>query len=302
MTYESSTPFINALLAEHCLKVEFNRPDALNALRPEMLSETARLVRLASDDAEVKVIVLRGAGRAFSAGVDLKVLQGIKPEGGIIGNVFDEPAAELAAAIRDSGVPVIARAVGACFTGALEVALHCDFVYTTDSTKFGDTHTKFGLRPTWGMSQTLSRAVGQRRARELSFTARIFTGAQAVEWGVANASFDSPEALDEALAATCAQIAGNSAEAVAAMKDLYRLAESEQGLRPTWGMSQTLSRAVGQRRARELSFTARIFTGAQAVEWGVAKLIRLRHLRDSLAGETASNYEISDTDERLSAF
>lgn len=254
MTYESSTPFINASLAEHCLSVEFNRPDALNALRPEMLSETARLVRLASDDAEVKVIVLRGAGRAFSAGVDLKVLQGIKPEGGIIGNVFDEPAAELAAAIRDSGVPVIARAVGACFTGALEVALHCDFVYTTDSTKFGDTHTKFGLRPTWGMSQTLSRAVGQRRARELSFTARIFTGAQAVEWGVANASFDSPEALDEALAATCAQIAGNSAEAVAAMKDLYRLAESEQGI------------------------------------------------RESLAGETASNYDISDTDERLSAF
>ena len=254
MTYESSTPFINASLAEHCLSVEFNRPDALNALRPEMLSEAARLVRQASDDTDVKVIVLRGAGRAFSAGVDLKVLQGIKPEGGIIGNVFDEPAAELAAAIRDSSVPVIARAVGACFTGALEVALHCDFVYTTDSTKFGDTHTKFGLRPTWGMSQTLSRAVGQRRARELSFTARIFTGAQAVKWGVANASFDSPEALDAALAATCAQIAGNSAEAVAAMKDLYRLAESEQGI------------------------------------------------RESLAGETASNYEISDTDERLSAF
>jgi len=113
MTYESSTPFINASLAEQCLSVEFNRPDALNALRPEMLSEAARLVRLASDDAEVKVIVLRGAGRAFSAGVDLKVLQGIKPEGGIIGNVFDEPAAELAAAIRDSSVPVIARAVGA---------------------------------------------------------------------------------------------------------------------------------------------------------------------------------------------
>ena len=182
---------------------------------------------------------------ALSAGVDLKVLQGIKPEGGIIGNVFDEPAAQLAAAIRDSGVPVIARAVGACFTGALEVALHCDFVYTTDSTKFGDTHTKFGLRPTWGMPQALSRAVGQRRTRAL-FTARIFTGAQAVEWGVANASFDSPEALDEALTATCAQIAGNSAEAMAAMKDLYRLAESEQGI------------------------------------------------RESLAGETASNYEISD--------
>jgi len=254
MTYESSTPFINASLTDHCLSIEFNRPDALNALRPEMLSETARLVRQASNDAGVQVIVLRGAGRAFSAGVDLKVLQGIKPEGGIIGNVFDEPAADLAAAIRDSGVPVIARAVGACFTGALEIALHCDFVYTTDSTKFGDTHTKFGLRPTWGMSQTLSRAVGQRRARELSFTARIFTGAQAVEWGVANASFESPEALDEALGATCAQIAGNSAEAVAAMKDLYRLAEAEHGVRPSLEAETALTYVITDTNERLSAF------------------------------------------------
>ena len=92
MSYESTTPFINVAIAHHCLTIEFNRPDALNALRPEMLSESARLVQQCSEDDEVSVIVLRGAGRAFSAGVDLKVLQGIKPEGGIIGNVFDEPA------------------------------------------------------------------------------------------------------------------------------------------------------------------------------------------------------------------
>ena len=231
MSYQSSTPFINVEHDANCLTIEFNRPDALNALRPEMLAEAARLVEQAHSDNSVMVIVLRGAGRAFSAGVDLKVLQGIEPQGGIIGNVFDEPAAQLAAAIRDTGVPVIARAVGACFTGALEVALHCDFIYTTDTTKFGDTHTKFGLRPTWGMSQTLSRAVGQRRAREVSSTAKVCTGVQAVDWGIANESFESPEALDNALAATCAQIAANSAEAVAAMKDLYRLAENEDGIR-----------------------------------------------------------------------
>ncbi|HBQ03658.1 MAG TPA: enoyl-CoA hydratase/isomerase family protein [Halieaceae bacterium] len=230
MSYESTTTFVNVTCEASCLTVEFNRPDALNAFRPEMLSEAARLIEQAGIDEKVSVIVVRGAGRAFSAGVDLKVLQGIAPQGGIIGDVFDEPAARLASAIRQSNVPVIARAVGACFTGALEIALHCDFIYTTDTTKFGDTHTKFGLRPTWGMSQTLSRAVGQRRARELSFTATIFTGAQAAQWGVANASFDTPEALDEALAITCQRIASNSSEAVAAMKDLYRLAENEDGI------------------------------------------------------------------------
>ena len=109
-----------------------------------MLSEAAQLIEKAKLDENVMVVVLRGAGEAFSAGVDLRVLQGIQPDGGIIGNVFDEPAAKLATAIRDSGAPVIARAVGACFTGALEIALHCDFVYTTNATRFGDTHTKFG--------------------------------------------------------------------------------------------------------------------------------------------------------------
>lgn len=254
MSYVPTTPFINAKLDSSCLTVEFNRPDALNALRPEMLSEASRLIERASDDSAVKVIVLRGAGRAFSAGVDLKVLQGIKPEGGIVGNVFDEPAARLAAAVRDAGVPVIARAVGACFTGALEVALHCDFVYTTDLTKFGDTHVKFGLRPTWGMSQTLSRAVGQRRARELSFTARIFTGAEALNWGVANASFETPEALDDALAVTCKQIVENSAEAVAAVKDLYRLAEMEQGIRPSLASETGSTYSIGDTDERLSAF------------------------------------------------
>ena len=71
MSYESTPPFIHVSVAHHCQAIEFNRPYALNALRPEMLSESARLVQQGSDDEAVSVIVLRGAGRAFSAGVDL---------------------------------------------------------------------------------------------------------------------------------------------------------------------------------------------------------------------------------------
>ena len=68
------------------------------------------------------------------------------------------------------------------------MALHCDFVFTTIDTKFGDTHAKFGLRPTWGMSQTLSQAIGVRMAKELSFSARIVSGEEAVKIGIANAA------------------------------------------------------------------------------------------------------------------
>jgi enoyl-CoA hydratase/carnithine racemase len=104
------------------------------------------------------------------------------------------------------------------------------------------------------MSQTLSRAVGQRRARELSFTAKDFSGVQAVQWGVANASFETPEALDEALSETCARIVGNSSEAVAAMKDLYRLAEKEGGIRASLDAESTLSYTISDTEKRLSKF------------------------------------------------
>lgn len=230
MSYTSPTPYVELEQIGTQLTITLNRPDAMNALRPEMLSTVATTLRQVASDTSVSVVVLQGAGRAFSAGVDLKVLQGIDPVAGKIGDVFDVPAEELIAAMRALPVPVIARVHGACFTGALEIALHCDFIYTTADTKFGDTHTQFGLRPTWGMPQTLSRAVGVRRARELSFSARRFSGTEAAAWGLANEAFDSVEAMDEALATLTTQIGSNSRAAVAAMRDMYRIAEQELGL------------------------------------------------------------------------
>ena len=205
------------------LTIRFNRPDVLNAIHPEMLSGLIEHLESLSDT--TRVVVLEGAGRAFSAGVDLKVLQGVRPHAGKIGDIFDEPAAAAAAAIRAAAVPVIAKIHGFCFTGALEIALHCDLIYTTLNTKFGDTHAKFGLRPTWGMTQTLSQAVGIRRAKELSFTAKTFTGAQAVEWGLAQAAAEDDAALADLVRDVSQAIAANSPGAVEAFKDLYRIAQ-----------------------------------------------------------------------------
>ncbi len=225
--YQADTDKLLSGLQDGVLTISFNRPEAMNALHPEMLTGVAALVEKASTDESVSVIVLQGEGRAFSAGVDLKVLQDIEPAFGRIGDLFDGPARQAYQAIRNCRVPVIAKVHGACFTGALELALHCDFIYTTDTAKFGDTHTKFGLRPTWGMSQTLSQAIGIRKAKELSFTARVICGEEAERLGIANESLPGEAELDELVAARAAQIAGNSRAAVAAMKDLYRL--SQQG-------------------------------------------------------------------------
>ena len=159
--------------------IRINRPEALNAFTPALLKDLTEAIGAAGRDRSVGAVILCGEGRAFSAGVDLKLLQGAAPVAGRIGDIFDGEAYRAAAAIRHCRVPVIAKVHGFCFTGALELALHCDFLFTTLDAKFGDTHVKWGLRPTWGMSQNLARAVGVRRARELSFTARTFTGAEA---------------------------------------------------------------------------------------------------------------------------
>jgi enoyl-CoA hydratase/carnithine racemase len=106
------------------------------------------------------------------------------------------------------------------------MALHCDFIFTTVDTKFGDTHAKFGLRPTWGMSQTLSQAIGVRKAKELSFSARIVLGEEAVKLGIANAAEVDKEALDSLVNKRSSQISSNSQEAVKAFKDLYGLSQS----------------------------------------------------------------------------
>jgi len=210
--------------------ITFNRPEALNAFSPDLLREVIEAVETADKSSSAAVIVFSGAGRAFSAGVDLKVLQNVTPVAGRISNVFDDAADAAAKVVRSTRLPVIAKVHGFCFTGALELALHCDFILTTADTKFGDTHVKWGLRPTWGMSQNLARAVGVRRARQISYAAQTFTGADALAWGLANAAYESREALDEGAAKCAGDIAKASRGAVSAYKKLYRVHEENRAL------------------------------------------------------------------------
>jgi len=216
---------VNVSSANGVRTISFNRPDALNAFSPDLLRELTGAIRAAGRDRTIGAVILCGEGRAFSAGVDLKMLKGAAPVAGRVSSDFDGVAFEAAAAIRRSLVPVIAKVHGFCFTGALELALHCDFIFTTADAKFGDTHAKWGLRPTWGMSQNLARAVGVRRARELSFTARTFTGADAARWGLANDALADKAALDAHVEKCAQEIARASRGAVSACKKLYALHE-----------------------------------------------------------------------------
>lgn len=203
----------------------FNRPKAMNALSPELLEELIVALRACRADPP-SVLIVEGAGRAFSAGVDLKILQTASPKHGRLAGAYAGQDEEVINLLRGLPCPVIAKVHGACFTGALEFALHCDLLYTTVDTRFGDTHARFGIRPSWGMTQNLPAAVGMRRAKELSYTARTFSGAQAAAWGLANEAVADKKSLDALVAERAAQIAANSRATVAAIKDLHRVAET----------------------------------------------------------------------------
>ena len=204
--------------------VTLDRPQALNAITPHMLAELAAALEQAGHQPEVAVVVLTGAGRAFSAGVDLKALGDRQLDGGKVGDLLDVPARRVIDLIGSLDAVVIAKVNGHCFTGALELALACDIVLAADEAVLGDTHAKWGLRPTWGMSQRLPWLAGAARARYLSYTAATFTGRQAADWGLI--ALACPRAdLDAATAEVAATVAANSRGSLAAYKDLYRAAE-----------------------------------------------------------------------------
>ena len=205
-------------------KVVINRPDALNSLTPNVLSELHSAVEEAGKDSQVGVIVLTGAGRAFCAGVDLKALE--KPAGADVGDDLNNTARDLQSAIEDVPKPVIGMVNGFCLTGGLELALACDFIIAADEAKFGDTHARWGLRCTWGMSRRLPGRVGDAKARELTYTAEMISGAEAERIGLANKSVPVSE-LEKTVKEIAEKILANSADAVAAHKYLYSQSRKE---------------------------------------------------------------------------
>ncbi|MGA0217182.1 MAG: enoyl-CoA hydratase/isomerase family protein [Ilumatobacteraceae bacterium] len=200
--------------------ITLDRQEALNALTPSLLSELADTLDTVANDPSVRVVVLTGAGRAFSAGVDLKALAEEPPEDGDVSGALNNPAREACDALSQMPKVTIARVNGFCFAGALELALACDLMVTAEEAKLGDTHAKWGLRPTWGMSARLMRAVGPVRARELSYTARTFTGREAYEFGIASHCVPLDD-LDVTVLELATAISANSPESIAAYKDLY---------------------------------------------------------------------------------
>ena len=158
-------------------------------------------------------MILRGKGRSFSAGNDLNAITS--------GDVAPSKhyQAETLDLIANMPQPVIASVQGHCYTGSLELALACDLLIASDSAKFADTHGKWGMTPTWGMSQRLPRRIGPLKAKEMMFTGRIVSGPESVALGLANECVADEDLIPHTIS-LAQQIVANSWHTLKADKSL----------------------------------------------------------------------------------
>ncbi len=190
-------------------QITLNRPNAMNAIDEELISELLAALDDIEKDDNINVVILTGAGRAFSAGRDLSgIIQGREWPGGARW-----------AAVENFSKPLIAAVNGYCFTGSFELVMCADIIIASENAVFGDTHARFGIIPGGGETQRLPRQIGPKKAKELLFTGDMISAHEAERIGIVN-KVVPPEKLEAAAMEMAEKILKNIPEAVRTMKSL----------------------------------------------------------------------------------
>ena len=232
-----------------------NRPHKLNTLSIRMRQKLDAAIDALEADPSVRVLILTGAGRAFTVGLDLDEWAG---PGITAAQAYVHDA--VVALQRFSG-PVIGAVNGLAITGGVEIALACDVLIAASDARFADTHVLVGLLPGWGGSVRMARRIGLHRAKELALTGRFLSADEALAWGFVN-HVVAPEQLRPAAEAMARQMLRAVPEALVAYK---RLLDAEAGT--------TLDEALRLERAASLANNLPV--GREEID---ARLARLRRV------------------------
>ena len=184
---------------DHILVVTLNRPEQSNALNTQMGLDLVELFEGFSTDIEgLRAVILTGSGdKAFCAGGDLKQRNGMTDEAWQAQHLVFE---RMLRAVLGCPIPVIGAVNGAAYGGGCEIAAATDFVYAATHARFALTEVTLGIMPGGGGTQTLPRAVGERRAKELILSGLPFSADEAERWGLVNRVLPPDELLPAALA------------------------------------------------------------------------------------------------------
>ncbi len=172
----------------------FNRPEKLNVLNAEMISEIAAVLDQTAKNPKIRVLLITGQGRAFMAGADIKDFLKLDP---LTARQFAEVGQSVAGKLEQLPIPVIACVNGFAMGGGCEMAMACDIIYASEEAKFGQPEINLGIIPGFGGTQRLARLVGKGLAKELCLTGRIVDAAEARAIGLAARVFPAASFKEE---------------------------------------------------------------------------------------------------------
>ncbi len=164
--------------------VRINRPEALNAMNVDVVSELSRTIDIIAADDSIKVVIITGAGeRSFCAGADISYMVNIDP---MQAERYATSAQGVINKIERLEKPVIAAVNGFALGGGCELAMACDIRIASNNAKIGQPEVTIGITPGWGGTQRLMRLVGPAKAKEMIFTGKMITADQAAQIGLVN--------------------------------------------------------------------------------------------------------------------
>jgi methylglutaconyl-CoA hydratase len=198
-------------------RITLNRPERRNAMTPEMQVELIRAMEEAASS-NCRVVVFTGAGEGFCAGLDLSSLQKMNDKTAAEHTADAERIARLFRTLYELPKPTIAMVHGAAIAGGTGLATMCDFTLATPGAKFGYTEVRIGFVPAV-VSAFLTLQIGEKQARDLLLTGRLFSSEEALRLGLVNEVVEA-ERLEARMFELVAMLKANSPEAIAATKRL----------------------------------------------------------------------------------
>ena len=193
MAYET----IIVEIEDHVALIKLNRPDALNALNAQLMTELCTALKDAQANEKVRCIILTGSDKAFAAGADIKMMSGKS-----FVDVFSEdlfgPESDAIMRVRK---PIIAAVSGYALGGGCELAMMCDFIIASDTAKFGQPEINLGVMAGLGGSQRLTRFIGKSKAMDMNLTGRFMDAEEAERSGLVSRVVPVKKLMEEARSA-----------------------------------------------------------------------------------------------------
>ncbi len=201
-------------VADNTAWITINRPEVKNAFREQTLDEMHHAIESTRRHPSIACVVISGADGDFSAGGDFHAMMRLNKANSA---QWNDRMLKVAMSIRNLPIPVIAMVEGACVGGGHELMLWCDLVIAAEDATFGQTGARVGACPTVGATQYIGKLIGERRAKEMIFLAKRYTGKEAAAIGLANIAVPASE-LRKRTEEVCQTIVGHSSQTIRATK------------------------------------------------------------------------------------